>query len=124
MSPTSKKRNPDCVVWGSAALAANCEDSILFISFLLVVPFPFLRGMGKGRGLAAGLVLAWGLVRRRDMSSVEMGVNLARPAVVSVTCMLAMETGWSPSLVTTEKMGRNPCSRKSTENIFALSGVS
>src|SRR5258706_13586472 len=104
MSPTSKKRNPDCVVWGSTALAANCEDSISSISFLLMVPFTFLRGMGKGSGLAAGLVLAWGLVRRRDMSSVEIGVNLARPAVVNVTCVLAKETGWTPSVVATKEM--------------------
>src|SRR5258708_39145123 len=61
MSPTSKKRNPDWVVWGSTALAANCEDSISSRSFWVMAPFTFLRGMGIGLGRVA----AWGLVRRR-----------------------------------------------------------
>ena len=38
--------------------------------------------------------------------------------------MLAMETGWSPSLVTTKKMGSKSCAAKLTENILAFSGVS
>src|SRR5258708_37861544 len=119
----SKKRNPDWVVWGSTALAANWEDSISSISFLLRVPFTFLRGMGKGSGLVSGLVLAWGLERRREMSSVERGVNLER-LTVSVTCMLAMETGCGPSLVMMRKMGRNPWSRELMEKILDFSGVS
>jgi len=57
------------------------------------------------------------------MSSVEIGVNLER-LTVNVICMLAMDTGCGPSLVTMRKMGRNPWSRKLTEKILALSGVS
>src|ERR1700733_8782987 len=98
MSSTSKKKNPDCVVRGSTALAANWEDSISSSSFLLTAPFTFLCGIGNGRGVA-GLVLALGLERRREISSGEIGVSLARPAVVNSTCMLAMEMGWSPLLV-------------------------
>ena len=45
-------------------------------------------------------------------------MSLSRLAVVSVTCMLAMEMGWPPSLVTTKKTGSNPCSRKFTEKIL------
>src|ERR1700689_4568012 len=92
MSATSKKRNPDCVVRGSTALAANWEDSISSSSFLLRVPFTFLCGTGNGRGVA-GVVLALGVERRREILSVEIGVSLSRFAVVKVTCMLAMEIG-------------------------------
>ena len=121
MSPTSKNRNPDWVPRGSTALAANCEDSISSISFLLTVPFT-LCGRGIGRGL--GRVLVWGLERRRYRSSVEIGVSFERLAVMSVISMLAMETGWSPSLLTTKNTGRNPCPAKSTEKILAFSGES
>src|ERR1700674_1875725 len=103
MSSTSKKKNPDWVVWGSTALAANWEDSISSRSFWLIAPFTFFCGMGTGMGW----VLAWGLPRRRKMSSGTVGVSLARPAVISFTSMLAMEMGWLPSLVTMKKMGRN-----------------
>src|SRR5579863_4307634 len=106
MSLQLKKRKPDGVVWGSTALAANCEDSISSLSFWLIVPFTFFCGMGIGMGC----VFARGLPRRRKISSDAMGVSLSRLAVVSVTCMLAMEMGWAPSLVTMKKMGRNPCS--------------
>ena len=53
-----------------------------------------------------------------------MGVSFDRFAVISVISMLAMETGWSPSLVTTKKTGRKPCAAKSTEKMVAFSGVS
>jgi len=49
MPPTSKNRNPDCVVCGSTALAAKSEDSISSISFLLMAPFT-LWGSGIGLG--------------------------------------------------------------------------
>ncbi len=52
MPPTSKNKNPDCVVCGSTALAANCEDSISSISFLLIPPFALCgNGIGLGRVL-------------------------------------------------------------------------
>src|SRR5271165_1034021 len=46
--PTSKKRKPDWVPCGSTALAANWEDSISSICFLLIAPFTFERGRGIG----------------------------------------------------------------------------
>ena len=58
------------------------------------------------------------------MSSVVMGESFERLAVTSLTVMLAMETGWSPSLVTTKKMGSRSCAAKSTEKILVFSGVS
>src|SRR5579864_4186242 len=63
MSSTSKNRNPDCVACGSTALAANCDDSISCISFWLIAPLTFPRGMGMGSG--TGLVFACGFDRRR-----------------------------------------------------------
>src|SRR6266496_3181473 len=58
--PMSKKRNPDWVECGSTALAANCEESISSISFLLTPVFTLC-----GSGIGLGRVLDWGFVRRR-----------------------------------------------------------
>src|SRR5207249_363906 len=99
MPPTSKKRKPDCVPCGSTALAANCDESISSISFLLMPPFTLC-----GRGIGLGRVLDCGLERRRYRSSIVMGVSFERFAVISLIPMLAMEIGWSPSLVITKKI--------------------
>jgi len=119
MPPTSKNRNPDCVLCGSTARASNCDDSISSICFLLIAPFTF---SGSGSGL--GRVLACGFDSRRYRSSGAMGVSFERFSVISVICIFAIETGWSPSLVTTKKIGRKPCFAKSTVKILAFSGVS
>src|SRR5258707_11134418 len=110
---TSKERNPDCVVCGSTALAANWEDSVSSISFLVISPFTLC-----GRGIGLGRVLVCGFESLRYKSSVAIGVSFERLAVIRVIVMLAMETGWSPSLVTMKKTGRKPCSAKLMEKIF------
>ena len=44
--------------------------------------------------------------------------------VMSLICIFTIEMGWSPSLVTMKKIGRNPCSAKLMVKIFAFCGLS
>jgi len=58
------------------------------------------------------------------MSSGTVGREFGAAGVVSVTCMLAREMGWSPSLVTMRRSRGEAVFVKFTENIFALSEAS
>jgi len=70
---------------GSTALAANCEDSILSISFLTDVPFTLRREAGRPRAACDS--------RASGISRSQNGSELGMIGVMNVISILAMETG-------------------------------
>src|SRR5690242_3825768 len=93
ISDTSKNTNPDCVLWGSTALAPNRAASISSSAFLLTAPFTFFVGIGSGDGIVARC----GFDNRRYKSSVVAAFSLLRFAVTSWVLISGSEIGWSPS---------------------------